>query len=245
MPNPTRWLFNFTLGLLILGITAVLSADDPMPDFGAMDRDVLVMLAQRQHQRIEQLELENAELREAIKATGALHDDGVTLIPDGVWIVTVESVGSPDTTALEAELAGLHKQSNSSKTGQPAGAYGPTPDPYGSTSTRTGTYGPGGTSDRAERQRQAEIERARQEREKRGLQSRIQSLEQRLQDAANTAIVTGKTDGGLPVTITARGVRAGDGLTMVAGQTYTVTGRGAFTEFDGKIDLKTADEYLE
>lgn len=240
--DPTRWLFNFALGLLILGIAAALSADDPMPDYGAMGRDVLVMLAQRQHQRIEQLELENAELREAVKAAGALHDDGVTLIPDGLWIVTVESVGPPDTTAIEAELHKLRRTPARASSG-PAGSYGGGIGGYGPATRQPPRPAPVhyGSREQASRDQQ----RAAEEREKRGKAARIRAIEQRLRDAADTAVITGKTELGLPVTITARGVNAGAGLTMVPGSTYTVTGRGAFTEFDGKIDLKTASEYLE
>ena len=233
---------------------SVALADDEvtqaMPDYEAFDKEVLVITAQNQYREIERLKLEIQDLRETLAAGhGITVDDGVAGIPEGSWVIEIETVATKDSSELEAELDRLRGLTS----GSLMGAYGGAGGYGGPTATRTQettrTTRPktrptsrSQASDRPSGYGTSMTERMTEARKKR---ARIQSIQRRIEAAMDVVIITGKIkDTGLPVTITARGVHADEGWALVEGLAYTITGRGTFTDTEGRVELKTTSIYV-
>lgn len=77
LPTPTRWLFNFMLGLLILGVVALCAkAQEPTDKYKELDRRGLIMLVDNYRFRLEQATEKLAKLQneyEGLLESTAVH----------------------------------------------------------------------------------------------------------------------------------------------------------------------------
>jgi hypothetical protein len=254
--------------LVVVACAAGVYAEEAeKPDFPSYDKAVLVILCENQYNEIQRLREEVEALKAQIAAghggAEATVSGDVTSIPNGSWVVTINSVTKPDTSPLEAEIVQLKQDLNgTSSTG--AGGYQP---PSGinhrlsearkkeqavlakgkykkvvrhDNTTVVGQGNPSGYRDAERREASSAVTSL--ERQKKAAERKILDLNRRIEVERNAVTAHGMTDEGFPVTLSAGGVYAHVGHILEPGKTFTVTGRGVFGATSGEITIKTAAE---
>jgi len=232
-----------------------------MPDYAAMDKEVLVLLIQNQHHKIQQLQAEIAKLEAVIAekhgGADATVSGGVTRIDNGSWVVRVESVSKTDTSAWEADIRRLNKRllgSTDPQTGRRLDGLDDRVDDakkaLASVQDR-GKYKKVTSHGNVDRSKSnlhgytdkelADAKRAvgQAEREKGAVMREIKDLQRRVDVGRSSTTIIGTVDG-LPVTVIATGPSASAARIITGGNSYTIVGKGTFTSTEGEIVLRSA-----
>lgn len=227
------------------------SAQTPLPDLSSYDATTLRSYCRALYARIAELEAELAAAKAGavaaptfaeVEALGvAAREDAAAAEPagasEGVWTVKIVANVPTETRTAEEQIDAEERKMKaaSDRLNAARGAL-----------TRAQVLGrekmkSGGTSTLEREDLQSHhVAIQKVERELRGHEVKLRSLNEQIRRANSERIIQAATDDGKPVTVVARGAYFDLGTQLDVGKRYRVAGRGTVGETSGKIVLKSA-----